>query len=151
KKTARFASLEGIAPEAARARALAWFKETVRNDAARMWQFEAIWKQDDRTVLDRLADTFTLGSADAARLLTEARNPLAAPPTQVPALLRDAKQPEFFRANLALIYARALSNRRVHEEALETLKQFNAEQVIDPAGYLFHRAICEHAMLLKQD
>src|SRR5262249_1936348 len=47
--------------------------------------------------------------------------------------------------------SRALSNRRVLEEALETLKQFNPEQVIDPAAYLFHRAVCEHALLLKPD
>jgi hypothetical protein len=151
KKGARFASLESQTPEAVQAKALAWFKDAVKGDAARLARFQAIWKQDDRTIVDRLADTFVLGSADAARLMAEARNPLTPAPTKVPALLRDAKQPEFFRANLAFIYARALSNRRVHEEALDALKQFGPEQVIDPAGYLFHRAVCEHAMLLKQD
>jgi hypothetical protein len=151
KQAARFASLEAQAPEVARAQALAWLKDAARGDTAKLQRAEAIWRQEDRTVLDRLADTFALGNADAARLLVEARNPLSAPPTAVPALLRDAKQPEFFRANLALAYARALSNRRVHEEALQTLALFNPEQVIDPAGYLFHRAVCEHALLLKKD
>jgi hypothetical protein len=151
KKAARFASLEAQAPEVARAQALAWLKDAARGDAAKLQRAEAIWKQEDRTVLDRLADTFALGNADAARLLAKARNPLSAPPTEVPALLRDAKQPEFYRANLALAYARALSNRRVHEEALQTLALFNPEQVIDPAGYLFHRAVCEHALLLKKE
>jgi hypothetical protein len=150
KQAARFASLEAQAPEAARAQALAWLKNA-GGDAAKLRRAEAIWRQEDRTVLDRLADTFALGNADAARLLTAARNPLSVAPTAVPALLRDAKQPEFFRANLALAYARALSNRRVHEEALQALALFNPEQVIDPAGYLFHRAVCEHALLLKKE
>ena len=84
KQAARFASLEAQAPEVARAQALAWLKGAAAGDAAKLQRAEAIWKQEDRTVLDRLADTFALGSADAARLLTAARNPLSAPPTEVP-------------------------------------------------------------------
>ena len=147
----RFGALEAQTSEAVQTRARAWLKDAVKGDAAKLQRFDAIWKQEDRTVLDRLAQTFALGNADAARLLAEARNPLSPPPIQVPALLRDKKQPEFFRANLALAYARALSSRRIHEEALETLRLFNPEQVIDPASYLFHRAVCEHSMLLKKD
>jgi hypothetical protein len=99
------------------------------------------------SVLERLAETFALGNAQAAQLLRDAGNPLASAPTSVPALLKDAKQPAFFRANLALAYARALSARRVHEEALEALNLVKAEQTADPAAYLFHRAVCEHALL----
>ena len=40
----------------------------------------------------------------------------------MPALVKDKKLPSFFRANLALAYAKALSNRRIYEEALETLE-----------------------------
>jgi hypothetical protein len=126
-------------------------KEVARGDAEKTRQFASIWSAEGRTVVDRLADTFVLGNANAARLMAEARNPLVPAPTEVPALLRDAKQSEFFRANLALAYAKALSNRRVHEEALDALKLFRAEQTVDPSAYLFHRAVCEHAMLLKQD
>src|SRR5262249_53185039 len=57
----------------------------------------------------------------------------------------------FFRDNLALAYARSLSNRRVHEEALELLKTVDVNKVADPAAYLFHRAVCEHAMLQKNE
>jgi hypothetical protein len=149
KAGARFETLEGMAPDIAQARALAWLKDATKNDAAKAAQFKKIWEQEDRPVIDRLSDTFTLGSPAAAALLREARNPTAPAPTEVPALLRDAKQPEFFRANLGLAYARALSNRRVHEEALATLKLFNVDQVADPASYLFHRAVSEHALVNK--
>src|SRR5207247_416785 len=40
-------------------------------------------------------------------------------------------------------------NRRIHEDALDVLKTTSAEQVADPAAYLFHRAVCEHALLEK--
>jgi hypothetical protein len=69
----------------------------------------------------------------------------------VPEIVADAKQPAFFRANLAVAYARALSNRRIYEEALATLKTVKPEDVADPAAYLFHRAVAEHAMLMKED
>ena len=66
--------------------------------------------------------TLGLGDPDAAKLLAEARDPAAPAPKEVPAVLRDAKLPAFFRANLALAYAKALTGKRVYEEALEALK-----------------------------
>ncbi len=89
-----------------RAKAQAWLAQVAKGDAAITRQFEAIWKQEGRSALDRLADTFALGNAEAAKLLADARNPLVIPPQQVPALFKDAKQAEFFRANLGLAYAR---------------------------------------------
>jgi hypothetical protein len=49
-----------------------------------------------------------------------------------------------------LAVAKALSNRRIYEETLETLKAVKPEEVVDPASYLFHRAVAEHALLLKE-
>jgi len=145
-----FGPLEAVTPDAARARALAWLKEAAPGDAAKLADFDKIWKQD-RPVLDLVADTFALGNADAAKLLREARDVTVPAPTTVPAIFTDAKRPLFFRANLALAYARSLSNRRVHDEALTVLKAFSAEQVVDPNAYLFHRLVCEHALLQRQD
>jgi hypothetical protein len=101
-------------------------------------------------VLDRVAATLALGDATAARLLADAADVLTPAPTSVPAVFTDTKTPAFYRANLALAYARLLSNRRVHEEALAVLKTTSPEQVAEPAAYLFHRAVCEHALLQRQ-
>jgi hypothetical protein len=146
-----FGALERPSDDAAKAKALAWFKVAVNNDAAKLQQFAAIWNQTERPVLDRVTDSLILGDATAARLLAEARNVEAPAPTSVPPILTDNSANAFYRANLALAYARALSGRRVHEEALAVLKTVNPEQVVDPSSYLFHRAVCEHALLLKQD
>lgn len=149
KRVPAFGALETPAPETVRAKAQLWLAQVAKGDAAKTQQFEAIWKQEGRSTLDRLVDTFSLGNAEAAKLLADARNLVLIPRLDVPPLLKDARQTEFFRANLGLAYARALSGRRAHEEALEVLKSFRPEQVADPAGYLFHRAVCEHSLTQK--
>ena len=149
KREAAFGTLETMSVEAAQAKAAAWLQSAGKTDAAAQQQFQAIWKRDDRTVLDRVADTLALGDPAAAKLLAEARDLNIPAPVKVPDILKDAKQPLFYRANLALAYSRALSNRRVHEEALDVLKTFRPEQVVDPTAYLFHRSVAEHALLYK--
>jgi len=144
-----FRALEGLTEEAAQAKAQAWFKTAVNNDAAKMQKFQAIWNQKEATVLERLASTFEAGDATAAKLLAEARDPNAPAPKEVDAFFLNNKADGFFRNNLALAYARSLSNRRVHEEALDVLKTTAPDKVADPAAYLFHRAVCEHALLNK--
>jgi hypothetical protein len=141
-----------VTPDHARGQSLDWLKSVGKTDEATLARFNEIWAESsDRPVLERVADTLVLGSADAKQLLAEARDPNAPAPTKVPELLKDAKQPAFFRANLALAYAKALSQRRVYEEALESLKAARAEQVVDPASYLFHKAVAEHAKNRKKD
>jgi len=147
----RFRALEGMSDEAAQAKAQAWFKTAVNNDAAKLQQFQAIWKNENATVLERLAATFEAGNPNAAQLLRTARDANAPAPKEIAPIFKDAKADPFFRTNLALAYARSLSNRRIHEEALGILKTTSAEQVADPAAYLFHQAVCEHALLLKAE
>jgi hypothetical protein len=151
KKPASFNVLEAASVQAVQAKAQAWLKEVSNNNAAKLQQCEAIWKKTDRSVLDRLADTFVLGNASAAQIVNQARDPQAPAPLAIPDVLTDAKQSAFLRANLSLVYARWLSIRHVYEEALDVLRTITPEQVVDPATYLFHRAICEHQLLLKDD
>jgi hypothetical protein len=149
KKEIIFGALEAVSQETAQKEAEAWLKTSVK-DGAKQKQFTAIWAEKDRPLLDKVVDTLAL-EPTAAKLLTDAKDPLSPAPTAVPAVLKDAKQPAFYRANLALAYAKALSNRRVYEEALDTLRTVKAEEVVDPSAYLFHRAVAEHAMLHKEE
>jgi hypothetical protein len=147
-----FGSLKVTDLSSARGQALDWLKGVGKADAATLKSFEALWEpQNSRPVLERVAGTLALGDARAAKLLDEARDAQALAPTEVPALLKDAKSPAFFRANLALAYAKALCNRRVFEEALDVLRLVKSDQVVDPAAYYFHRAVAEHGLLLKDE
>jgi len=150
-KELSFGIIQGPTLEQARGQALDWLK-SVKNDPAALKQFDAIWANENLSQLDKVSETLILGSADAAKLLNEARTPEVPAPKEVPALLRDQKANAFFRNNLALAYGKALANRRIHEDALEVLnKNVKVDQVVDPAALYFHKAIAEHALLNKEE
>jgi hypothetical protein len=151
KETISTGTLRAPSPEATRSQALDWLKGVRPMADTTQKEFDAIWNDSDRSVLDRVAGTLSLGDPQAAKLLLEARDPATTAPTKVPAVLKDEKQSAFYRANLALAYAKALSNRRIHEEALDALRVVKPENVVDPAGYFFIRAVAEHALLLKNE
>jgi hypothetical protein len=143
-----FAALRAPAAEEAQKQAADWLRASGK-EAANRAAFEAIWK-GDRPLVDKVSATLILGSPEAAKLLAEARDESAPAPTAVPAVLKDKKRPAFFRANLALAYAKALTTRKVYEEALEAFALARPEEVVDPPAYLFHKAVCEHALMLKE-
>jgi hypothetical protein len=151
RKPAGFGALEPMSVESAQAKAMAWLKDVGKADAPTTQRAQTIWAQQERSVVDRLGDTFALGDERAAKLLSDARDPFTPAPTAVPEVLKDVNLPVFFRANLALAYANALAHRTVHDEALASLKLFQPEQVVAPASYLFTRAVCEHATLQKAE
>jgi hypothetical protein len=151
KDTPTFGALRPMSIDAARAQAQAWLKSVGKTDDASQKAFAAIWAQNARSILERVADTLSLGDASAAKLMAIARDAATPAPQEVPAALKDAKQSVYYRSNLALAYAVALSHRRVYEEALDALKLVKPESVVDPAAYLFHRAVAEHSMALKED
>jgi hypothetical protein len=150
-----FGTLETASEAGLKAKAAAWLKEAGKDDAATLQRFNDLWSQKERTLTDRLGETFALANADAAKLLANARNLNEVPAVVVPELLKkpgaESKSDAFFRANLGLAYVRILTNRRAYDEGCEVLKHFDAEQTAEPSAYLFHRAVCEHALLLKTE
>jgi hypothetical protein len=150
KEVSSFGVLRAPSPDVARSQALAWLKGVGKTDETTTKAFNALW-DSDRQLLDKVADTLILGSDQAAKILADARDPSTPAPMALPALLKDAKQDPFFRNNLALVYAKALANKRVYEEGLDALKLAKPELVVDPAAFLFHKAVAEHALLLKKE
>jgi hypothetical protein len=140
--------LKSPTQEEARAQALKWLKAEGKSDAASLQKFKKLW-DSERPLVDKVSETLSLGSKAAAEELEKARNADADAPIAVPSLLKDTKKPAFFRANLALAYGKALTGRKVYEEALESFAAVKAEDVVDPASFLFHKAVCEHALMLK--
>jgi len=151
KKPAAFGSLETMSAQTAKTKLAAWLKDVCKADDATLAKLNTIWKDEQRSALDRMADSLALGDPVAAKLMADARDPSAPAPIVVAEVFKNEKRPAFIRANLALVYARALINRRVYEEALDTLRLFNAGDVVEPASYLFNRAVCEHALQRKPE
>src|SRR5262245_56647082 len=149
-KTPTFGVLSAPTEAVAREQAAQWLRDAGKTDADSLKAFDAIWSQTETRLLDKVAATFALGDADAAKLLAEARDPNAPAPLEVPSIVKNAKS-TFFKANFAVAYARALSNLKIYEESLETLRLVKPEQTIDPASHLFHKAVAEHALMLKKE
>ena len=144
-----FGSLQAVSVEAAKGQAEAWLKKASPSyDAAALAK---IWADDEASVLDRTLATLEMGSADAKKILADARNADREAPKAVPALLKDDKQDKFLRANLTLGFARNLTNARVYEESLEALSAVKPEDTVEPGTALFHRAVAEHALIKKDD
>lgn len=142
-----FSTLKAVPAADAKAKAEAWLKAANKFDQA---AFDKVWAADGRTTLDRIGDTLALGHPDAAAVVTAARQADAAPAAEVPAVLKDAKQDPFFRANLALVFARGNAGKKAYEESLEALNGVAPEQVVDPAGYFFFKAVAEHATMKRE-
>ncbi len=141
-----FGSLKPMAAANARRQVEAWLKQVGKLDAAAL---TAIWETTDRTLLDRLTASLELGHEEIAKALATARAADQNPPQNVPAVLKNDDLPRFVRANAALAFAQALSEHRVYEEALATLKTVTPEEVADPAAYFFYKAVAEHALMQK--
>jgi hypothetical protein len=145
-----FGTLRTAAPETVKQQALDWLAQTGRlNDQTRQ-HVERTFADTNGSMLDKLAAVLSLDPA-AEQLLQEVSDSSRSVPKEVPSLLKDKKQPAFFRANLAVLFAKSLSVRRVYEEALEALKLVQPEDVADPATYLFHKAVAEHALIRKDE
>jgi hypothetical protein len=144
-----FGSLKAMPAATVQTQAQEWLASTGKTDEATRKQFDAIWSQADKPLLDKIADTLCL-EPKAAELL-KSINDGTAIPKEVPAIVKDTKQAPFYRANLALVFAKAISSRRVYEEALEALNTVKPEQVSDPSAYFFHKAVAEHALTKKEE
>lgn len=145
-----FGTLRSHSPDSVRTQAQDWLARSGKTDEATTKQFEAIWANSDTPLLDKVAATLAF-DAEAAKLLKEISDVTTPAPKEVPALLKDKNKPAFYRANLSLLFAKAISSKRVYEEALEALKQVKPEDVVDPAAYFFHKAVAEHALMKKDE
>ncbi|MCS7020248.1 MAG: hypothetical protein NZ703_15185 [Gemmataceae bacterium] len=144
--TFSFSTLRSMPEELARTQVMEWLRSVGRFDAARL---EHIWQDTSRSLIDRTADGLALGLPEAQAALQQVRNPEAPAPDSVPTFLKDSRLDPFVRTNLALAFAKAAANRKAYEEALEALNGGVVEKAVDPAAFLFYKAVCEHATMQK--
>ncbi len=141
-----FSVLKAASIADAKAKAETWLKSVGKFDQS---EFDTIWSKEGRSVLDRVADTIKLGNSEAGALIDAARKASAPPAAEVPGLIKDTNQDPFFRANLALTFAKGNATKMAYEEALEALNTVAPEQVVDPATYFFFKAVSEHATMKR--
>ena len=139
----------------ARTQALGWTAAQGITDKALLNQVGKTWALDAEQVpasllLDRVIATFGLVDEKSRKFV--AACDLADPGLGVPGpkLIADNKD-GFYKANMGLFYGRYLTQRRLFDEALEVFAGLDAGDVVDPAGYLYFKAVCEHQLLQRTD
>ena len=149
KEIASFGTLQAPTAEAARAKALAWYTRVGGKDQTK---FDAIWGTD-RPLMDKVADTLSLGNPEAAKILKQAREANGPVLEGVPSLIKDKKVDLYLRANLGLAYAKALAQRRIFEETQLTLdsRYVKPEDVEDPSVYFFTKALADYSLMARTE
>ena len=143
-----------MAAEEARTRTLNWLASqgvTDQQQVATAGQLWAFGNEPPSTaeLHERVIRTFGLIRPDVEQLLAACQfGSLAVPPTSLFAgELPDA----FFASNLKAHVGRFFSQSGFYDEALELFSGVEPQQLVDPAAYLFHRAVCEHRLLKKDE
>ena len=124
--------------------------EQLREQVGKLWVLPE-GKVPARVLLDKVVQTFALVDAETRDFVAACRfvdAPLNPPKATV---LEDKNSPEFYRSNLRLFFARYLTERKMYDEALEVFAEIDTKTVIDPAGCLFFKAVCQHQLLKKTE
>src|SRR5262245_2067533 len=154
------ATSEGlVAPpsaEAVRTRTLEWVAQRVGADKVRLEEIGKLWGLADEIPGAEALFGLTIQSFARADEATQkfveacdlARATLLPPEAK---LLEQEDAGRFYLANMALFYGRYLAHRQMFEESLDVLNRTPLSEVVDPAGLLFFRAVCQHHLLLKTE
>jgi len=144
-----FGTLRTASPEAVKAKVEGFLKAEGKLDQAKL---DEIWKDSDRTILDRTVQSIGLARPDATKAIADARKVNAPAFTTIPAAIAGEKN-EFAKANLAAAFAKALAGKRVYEEAVLAAKSASvkAEEIVEPASFYFFKAVAEFSLIKKDD
>ena len=124
-------------------------------DAEAVAKAEAIWRDlptpaSEDELSTRVARTFALTDANAARLLAMCSQPRAQLVIPPEPWLRDRSAPPFFTNNLRLLYASWLAHESLFDEAKDQLADLSPADVVAPASLLFYQSVVYHALLNKE-
>ncbi|HIK94901.1 MAG TPA: hypothetical protein EYG03_23390 [Planctomycetes bacterium] len=97
-------------------------------------------------VLDLVVSSFAATDSAAQRLLRESNG--AGPVESI--IFDGIRATPLFQNQLRLFRARWLTQHRYYDEALPLLSELLPGNVVDPAGLLFYRAVCQSQLLQRQ-
>jgi len=114
------------------------------------WEFEE--KPGPEALFDTLMRTFYFADEETRTLVDHCRDWTYSPAllqVELPSTDRDREEP-LLTHNVRYFLARHLTLLNAYGEALDIFESINPKYVVDPAGCLFHRAVCEHHLLMKE-
>ncbi len=142
--------------QSVRAVAIQWidqgtFEASTRQQMRSLWPLANQQTADGTQWLDRIAETFALGDLNVRALVENcnARHQGLTPPEAD--RLSDENLPKILRDNMRLYYARWLVQHRFYDESISMLDDLAPDEVVDPAGLLFYRAVAHHQLVHPEE
>ena len=128
--------------------------QSASEDAAELKPILEQWQDTDsisaltgEALLDRVVESFATVDSATRKMLEQSYG--AGP---VDAVIFDGvREAPFYRNNIQLFRARWLAQHRYYDDALPILDELNPDHVIDPAGLLFYRAMCQAELLRRTE
>lgn len=121
----------------------------LRDAVAPSWEFADTPTAEQ--LFDALLQTFYLADEDVRSLVDACRDLRYRPgllQLKAPSTERTAAEP-LLGHNVRYFLARHLSLLTAYNEAVDLFQQIDPQYLVDPAGYFFHRAVCEHHLLYR--
>ena len=139
-----------MSSEKARSHSLDWAAGQGLKDRALIDTIGKLWAPDESqkrpAELHKLTiRTFSLAKPAVAELVKRCQFGIVAAPTS-PILESDANS-DFFTSNLQAYAGTFLTQAEFFDEALTLFDKTKPQQLIDPASYFFHKAVCQHRLL----
>lgn len=139
-----------------RSRTLDWLATKGVTDEAVLAEIARLWGPSEASLpaselFDRVIDTFRRVDPRAAALVEAGRPGTLALRAPDASLLDEADLSEFYRSNLAQYLGRALVQSKMFDEALVVFERVDLTQSIDPPAYLFHLAVAQQQLLMKEE
>lgn len=143
-----------LSAEAARASAEDWAasRPDFRPEARPL--FDEIWNSSTTTPQERhtaVLQTFYIVDPDVRQLVDAcATCDRSIAHFEFPALHTSADQP-FYLHNIRAFFARHMAVMKLYDEAEAIYSEIEPKYLVDPATALFYRAVCEHALLRRDE
>jgi len=143
-----------MSAERVRSQTLDWAAGQGLKDRALIDAIGKLWTPGDGqkrpTELHKLAvQSFALAKPAAAELVEKCQFGILAAPTS---LLIDAPaNDDYFSNNLLAYVGTFLTQAEFFDEALAIFERTKPQQLVDPASYFFHKAVCEHRLLKAKE
>lgn len=120
-------------------------RETLEKVTAEWADTAALARLSGEELLDLLVASFALADRSTKRLVEASYG--SGPVDEV--VFDGIREAAIFRNQIQHYRARWLVQHRFYDDALPLLSELNPEDVVDPAGLLFYRAICESQLLMR--
>ena len=143
-----------MSAEQARSQSLDWAAGQGLKDRAIIDSIGKLWTastvQQRPSELHQLAiQTFAQADPATAELLKQCRFGMLTPPKSP--LLEADNASGYFSNNLLAFVGTFLTQAEFFDEALALFEKVKPQELVDPGSFFFHKAVCEHRLLMAKE